>query len=170
MRQSVKDWIMPLFVFLINIFVQASAIQKQVYPFTDEGPHLYAAKLVSQGYMLYKDFGLASHVPFLVYLNACVLQILHFSMTLYHFIYVLWVFTSLFPLFFTVRFLTKSNLCALGSILLFSTFVELVQWDAHFFAVRQASLPFFAFFIYFTFRQKRKTLGQFFRSEERRVG
>ena len=65
------------------------------------------------------------------------------------------VFT-VFPLFYTVLYFTRSRVASMFSIVLFSTFAQLVQWDAHFFAIRPASLPFFACFIYFFFVEKKE--------------
>src|SRR5205807_8024972 len=101
----------------------------------------------------------SNHVPFLMYLNALVLKLCNFDMLTYHRIYVVWVFLTIFPLFSTVVYFTRSRVASLLSCVFFCTFTELVQWDAHFFAIRQASLPFFACFIYCFFVRKKAKLS-----------
>lgn len=157
-----SDILIVLSFFVGNWVIQSWALVTQARPGTDEGVYLYQAKLITQGYIPYKDFAMTSHVPFLMYLNALVLKLCNFDMLLYHHLYVAWVFLSVFPIFYTVLYFTKSKWAAAFSIVLFSTFSELVSWDAHFFAIRQASLPFFSFFIYFFFVAKKQKLSQFF--------
>lgn len=157
-----SNFFLVVLLFIGNFFFQSWAIGKQVRPDTDEGVYLYQAKLVTQGYIPYRDFAMTSHVPFLTYVNALVLRVVNFDMLKYHDLYILWVFLSIFPLFYTINFFTRSKLASVFGVLLFSTFAELVLWDAHFFAIRQASLPFFAFFIYFFFVEKKETIAQVF--------
>ena len=151
-------------LFIGNVLLHTWALRTQARPGTDEGLHLYQAKLMVQGYMPYKDFGMPSHVPFLLYLNGLVLKFCNFDIFTYHVIYTAWVFFTIFPLFYTVLHFTRSRLASTFSVVLFSTFAELVQWDMHLFALRQGSLPFFACFIYFFFVKKKETLSQIFLS------
>jgi len=161
--QNSINFIIIFFLFLLNFFVQAYGINRQVHVNTDEGDHLYSAKLITQGYIPYRDFAPPSpHVPFLMYVNAVLFLLTDFHMTAYHLIYIAWVFATVFPLFYTVLFLTRSRLAAVSSILLFSTYVSLVQWDAHSFAIRQASLIFFACFVYFAYCKKKYIVSQIF--------
>ncbi len=148
--------------YLANIFLQSYGINKIVYPQTDEGIYLYEAKLLAQGYIPYKDFNLAGHTPFLQYLLSIFLRLYHFNIPLFDYMYIMWVFISLFPLYSITIYLTKNRNAGIFSIFIFSTFVEFTQWDAHFFAIRETSLPFLAFFIYFTCVKKRKLLAQVF--------
>ena len=147
-------------LFLGNVVLQSWALGRQELPDPpDEGVYLYQAKLITQGYLPYRDFAMTSHVPFLMYLNALVLKLCNFDMLTYHRIYVVWVFLTIFPLFSTVVYFTRSRVASLLSCIFFCTFTELVQWDAHFFAIRQASLPFFACFIYCFFVRKKAKLS-----------
>ena len=149
-------------LFLGNVVLQSWTLKTQARPDTDEGVYLYQAKLITQGYLPYKDFAMTNHVPFLMYLNALVLKLCDFDMVTYHRIYVIWVFLTIFPLFYTVLYFTRSRVASILSCVFFSTFTELVQWDAHFFAIRQASLPLFACFIYFFFVKKKAKLSHIF--------
>src|SRR5258708_18833176 len=113
---------------------------------------------------LYKDIEMQNHVPFPIYLNGLVLKLCHYDILTYHVIYTAWVFLTIFPLFYTVLHFTRSRLASSFSVVLFSTFVEMVQWDMHLFAIRQGSMPFFACFVYFFFVKKKETLSQLFLS------
>ncbi|HWS82834.1 MAG TPA: hypothetical protein VN207_01095 [Ktedonobacteraceae bacterium] len=118
---------MAFLLFLGNVVIQSWGLRTQVRPGTDEGAYLYQAKLITQGYLPYKDFAMTSHVPFLMYLNAFVLKICNFDMFTYHLIYIAWVFFTVFPLFYTVLYFTRSRVASMFSIVLFSTFAELVH-------------------------------------------
>lgn len=132
-----------------------------VYVFTDEGVYLYSAKLISEGLIPYKDFFLAQP-PYLIYLISKVLQFVNFDLNLFHLLYIIWFFILIFPLYLIALKLTESRFAATLSLLLFSTFSELVQWDAHFFALRQASLPFLAIGLFFIIvKPKQKVAGIF---------
>lgn len=148
------DLLLVLIIFIINLVAQFYGIGKNVNIFTDEGIYLYAAKLVTLGFIPYKDFFLI-HLPLLIYINAFILTIINFNMGTYHFIYIFWVFSTLFPIYFIVLKITKNRLGSFLAILLFSTFTEMVQWDAHFFAMRQGSLPFIAWCLFFIFIKPR---------------
>jgi hypothetical protein len=161
---SIVTLCVALLLFVGNVVIQSWGLKTQALPGVDEGVYLYQAKLITQGYLPYKDFAMTSHVPFLMYLNAFVLKICNFDLFTYHLIYIAWVFSTIFPLFYTVLYFTRSRVASLLSIVLFSTFAELVQCDAHFFAIRQASLPFFACFVYFFFVKKQAKLSQVFLS------
>lgn len=142
------DIIIIIGLFILNLLIQFHSIGKIVYVFTDEGVYLYASKLITHGYIPFKDFFLAQS-PFLIYLNAIVLVIIKFNINIFHYIYTFWFFSAIFPIYFIVLKETKSRWGACIAVILFSTFTEMVQWDAHFFALRQASLPFLAWGIYF---------------------
>jgi hypothetical protein len=55
------------------------------------------------------------------------------------------------PIFLVVRKSTGSRAASVVACVFFATFAEMVQWDGHSFALRQMSLPFLAFAIYFLF-------------------
>src|SRR4051794_10335559 len=151
-------------LFVGNVFLHTRALRTQARPFTDEGLHLYEAKLMAQGYIPYKDFAMPNHVPFLIYLNGLVLKLCHYDIFTYHAIYTAWILLTIFPLFYTVLHFTRSRLASSFSVVLFSTFVEMVQWDVHLFAIRQGSMPLFACFIYIFFVKKQEKLSYVFLS------
>lgn len=161
-KYSFRDSFLIAIFFLVNIFLHTQFIGKFIYTFTDEGVYLYSAKLIAQGYIPYKDFFLA-HPPFFFVVIGLILQFLHFNIDAFRVIFVIWFFTSLIPLYYITYFLTKSRIAAIIALLLFSTFAEAVQWDAHFFALRQASIPLLAFALYFSLvHYKPKIAGMLF--------
>ncbi len=132
-----------------------------MYVFTDEGVYLYSAKLISEDLIPYKDFFLAQPL-YLIYLVSQLLQFVNFDLNLFHLLYIIWFFSLIFPIYFITLKLTNSRFAAVLSLLLLSTFAELVQWDAHFFALRQASLPFLATSLFFIIvKPKQKVAGIF---------
>lgn len=153
--------IIPAVFFFINLIIHSYNLGKVVYVFTDEGVYLYSAKLVGEGLIPYKDFFLAQP-PYLIYLISKVLQLVNFDLNLFHLFYIIWFFGLIFPMYFITLKLTNSRFAATLSLLLLSTFAELVQWDAHFFALRQASLPFLAISLFFIIvKPKQKIAGIF---------
>lgn len=153
--------LIPFVLFIINLIIHSYNLGGLVYVFTDEGVYLYSAKLLSLGLIPYKDFFLAQP-PFLIYLISKVLQFVNFDLNLFHLLYIIWFFSLIFPLYFITLKLTNSRFAAIWSLFLLSTFVELVQWDAHFFALRQASLPFLAISLFFIIvKPKQKIAGVF---------
>lgn len=156
LRRSWIDLLIITIVLIPIILIQSYGIGKIVNVFTDEGVYLYTAKLITQGYLPYRDFFLI-HLPLLIYLNAFILGLVRFNLNLYHFIYICWVFSTIIPLYLIVKKLTRERLGPLLAIIFYATFSEMVQWDSHFFAFRQASLPFLAwtfFFIFIKHKQK----------------
>lgn len=156
--QQWQKLLWPFLFFAGNIMLHAVNLGKSVYVFTDEGVYLYAAKLLGQGLIPYKDFFLA-HPPYLLYPTQAILFLTNFNLNFFHFIYMVWFFGTIFPLYSVLLKFTKSNLATILSIVLFSTFAELIQWDAHFFALRQASMPLLIFSLYFTFVQQKSKLA-----------
>lgn len=134
--------------YVLFLLVQAHAIGRAVFPFTDEGVYLYASKLIAQGYVPYRDFFLG-HFPFLIYANALILLVTKSNMIIYHWIYTAWTVSVIIPIYFTIKKISGNRLAAILALVLFCTFVELNQWDMHFFAIRQASLPFLAWGFFF---------------------
>lgn len=153
-----RDYLIVAILYLTNLVIQNYNLGKIVNVFTDEGVYLYSAKLLTQGLVPFKDFFLAQP-PFLLYIVGTIQLITKYNMELFRFLYTLWVFSAIVPIFFIVRYFTKSSLAASLSILFFSTFSELVQWDMYSFAFRQASLPFLAFSIYFILIKRKKILA-----------
>lgn len=143
-----KDLVILTGLFVINLLIQNFNLGKVVYTFTDEGVYLYSAKLLAEGLIPYQDFFLA-HPLYLLYIVGLVLGLVDFNLNTFHFIYTIWFFSAIVPIYLTVYHLTKNRTATILSVILFSTSAELVQWDAHFFALRQASLPLLAFSLYF---------------------
>lgn len=153
--------LIPFAFFIINLIIHSYNLGNVVYVFTDEGVYLYSAKLLSLGLIPYKDFFLAQPL-YLIYLISQVLQFVNFDLNLFHLLYIIWFFSLIFPIYFITLKLTNSRFAAVLSLLLLSTFTELVQWDVHFFALRQASLPFLAISLFFIIvKPKQKTAGIF---------
>lgn len=153
------NYLIIIFLFIANLTIQNYNLGKVANVFTDEGVYLYSAKLLNEGFIPYRDFFLAQP-PFLLYPIGYVLNIIRFDINLFRFLYTLFVFSSVFPIFFIVLQFTRSRLSALMSIVFFSTYSELIQWDMNSFAFRQASLPFLASSLFFIFvKQKMKLSG-----------
>lgn len=154
-----RDLIIVLVVFVINVIIQNYNLTRFVDISNDEGVYLYSAKLISQGHIPYKDFFL-SQPAFLIYLISLLLMLVHFNIYLFHFLYILWTFSIIFPIYFLTKYLTKSVLASFFSIFLISTFVEYIKVDTRFFALRQASLSFLAFGLFFLYvKYKPKLAG-----------
>lgn len=147
--------------FLIALFFQTQSIGKLVYTASDEGVYLYASKLITQGYLPYKDFFLG-HLPFLMYVNAFILVLTKFNLNIFHWIYIIWVLSILFPVYFITKKITKNSFVAFLAIFLLITFNEFSKWGIHFFAIRQASMPFLAWGIYFLTNKKNLQLSAIF--------
>ncbi|MEO6326797.1 MAG: hypothetical protein ABIT01_20670 [Thermoanaerobaculia bacterium] len=141
----------------LNVFVQNTNLGRSVVPGLDEGIYLYAAKLISGGALPYRDFFL-SHPP-LLFFGAAALLGTGLDMDGFHFLYTLWFFSLLVPVCYVARTLSRSAAAGLVAGLFLSTFTELVQWDARFFALRQASLPFFALALFFFYVRPRPVLA-----------
>lgn len=158
---SNKKYLIPIiliFLYTSNLIIQNYNLGKLVSVVNDEGVYLYSAKLLTEGFIPYKDFFLAQPV-FLIYLAGFLLKALNFNIELFRLLYTCWVFSIIFPIFFIVFKFTKSILASTISIILLSTFSELVQWDMHSFALREASLPFLTFAMYFTYVKPRLRLS-----------
>ncbi len=146
-----------------SIYVAAFAAQtwnlgRTVRPALDEGVYLYAARLLTQGWLPYRDFFM-SHPPYTLLGAAAGLALTGFDVPVFSTLYVAWVLSAVFPLFFAVEEATTSRPAAVLSALLFVTFPEFALWDARFFAVRQASLPFLAFGLLLLVRRRRPALA-----------
>lgn len=147
-----------IFLYMSNLIIQNYNLGKLVYVANDEGVYLYSAKLITGGFIPYKDFFLAQPA-FLTHLAGFLLKAVNFNIELFRLLYTCWVFSIIFPIFLIIFKFTKSIFAAIMSIMLLSTFSELVQWDMHSFALREASLPFLAFAIYFIFVKPRLRLS-----------
>jgi hypothetical protein len=164
MKKIRPIWIDAVIVgifFIFLLFIQTRTIGKFVYLPSDEGVYLYASKLIIHGFIPYKDFFLA-HMPFLMYANAALLSAVRFNLNIYHWIYTIWVLSMVFPVYLVTKKLTNNRLAAFLSVLLLFSFVELAKWGVHIFAIRQASLPFLAWAIFFLTNKKNLALAAFF--------
>lgn len=151
----------PLAFFAANIFVQNYNLGKFLDVISDEGVYLYAAKLIGDGFVPYTDFFLA-HPPFLMVVNAGLLKLTLQDMNVFHSVYTMIIFSTLFPLYSLVQKITKNTVAATLSLLLFSTYQGLVVMHAREFSLRAVSLPFLAFALYFFYcKQKPKVSALF---------
>lgn len=121
-----------------------STLGKAVVPGLDEGVYLEAARLMAGGKIPYRDFFL-SHPPWTMAAAAGVLSLVGWSVPAFNALYAAWCLSPAFPIARTAHALTGRRGPALAAALLFLSCPELLRWDARFFALRQASLPFLAF-------------------------
>ena len=134
-----------LVLYAATLLAALSTLGRTVVPALDEGVYLTAARLmVHDGLFPFRDFSLV-HPPFAMGLAGLVLEAVGGRMVLFDGLYTAWCLVAVFPLARTVRALTGDRRAALVAALLFLTFPEFLRWDARFFALRQASLPFLAF-------------------------
>lgn len=152
-----KDLFLAGLLFVGVLCIQNLKLGKLLHTFPDEGVYLFASKLILDGLVPYHDFFLA-HPPFGILVSSLLLAVSHFNMNLYHLLYTMVVFSTIFPLYFTVLSLTRSRLAAITSVCLFSFFPELTQWDARQLSLRQLSLPFWATALYFLTHYKHPKL------------
>lgn len=150
LRKINYNLIFPGAIFLLAIFVQNFNLGKLVNVFTDEGVYLYGAKLLSDGHLIYKDF-FFGQPPYLVILPSLFFKIVGLRMNLFHFIYTVWFYSSLFPIFFIIYKFSKSRFGAALALIMFCTYQELVQWGTHQFDLRQMAIPFLVFALYFIY-------------------
>ena len=150
LRKVNYNLIFPGVVFLFVIFIQNFNLGKLVNVFTDEGVYLYGAKLLSDGHLIYKDF-FFGQPPYLVILPSLFFKIVGLKMNLFHFLYTIWFYSSLFPIFLIINKLSKSRFGATLALIVFSTYQELVQWGTHQFDLRQMAIPFLVFALYFIY-------------------
>ena len=142
-----------LVIYFVFLLVQTHSVGRAAFSFTDEGVYLYAAKLITQGYVPYRDFFLG-HFPFLIYANAAIMLTVKSNMIVYHWVYTAWTLSLVIPLYFTIKKLTENRSAAVLSLVVLAGFTEMMQWDMHYFAIRQASLPFLAWALLFlTYRK-----------------
>ncbi len=154
-----KNILFVCVLFIITVGIQYYTAGRVVNIRTDEGVYLYTPQLLLDGFIPYKDFFLA-HPPFLFYAAAIFLWVSHRSIMLFRLLYILWFFSAIFPIYFTCLHLSKSRIGSWVAIVLFVTFPLLVGWDAYSFALRQFSLPFFAFGLYYLYvKQAFRTAG-----------
>lgn len=153
----------PLLIFAGNVYVQSYNNGRFLNIVADEGVYLYAAKLLALGQIPYKDFFLA-HPPFAVGVLAVLLQAVNFDINAFRIAYIVWIFSSIFPLFFLIRTVTKSTVAATLGLLLFSTYQGLVALYAREFSLRAFSLPLLAFALYYFYNKKNLLISAIFLS------
>jgi len=149
-RKDNFNLIFPGAIFLFVIFVQNFNLGKLVNVFTDEGVYLYGAKLLSDGYLIYRDF-FFGHSPYLLVVPALFFKIIGLKMNLFHFFYTVWFYSSLFPIFLIIYKFSKSRFGATLGLIIFCTYGELVQWGTHQFDLRQMAIPLLAFSLYYIY-------------------
>ncbi len=130
--------------FSVVLAAALSTLGKTVVPGLDEGVYLEAARLMADGKLPYRDFFL-SHPPWSMAAAAGVLSLVGWSLPAFDALYAAWCLSPAFPIARTALAVTGRRGPALAAALLFLSCPELLRWDARFFALRQASLPFLAF-------------------------
>ena len=158
LRRSLIDLLLVATVFAVDILIQSYNLGKAAYTFTDAGVYLYSAELVSKGFMPYRDFFLG-HPPFLIYVTSAVLKVTNANLDLFHFLYIIWVFSSIIPIYCITLSSYSNRTAALLSILLFSATATVVDVDSHSFALRQASLPLLAYSLYFVLAKPKQRIA-----------
>ncbi len=154
-----KVFLIPLIFFCLNLVFQNWNLSRLIRPQSDEGVYLYSAKLISQGFLPYKDYFLA-HPPFLILVVRFILWLAHYNLHLFHFIYTILVFSALFPIYWLTLKLSKDEDAAFLSLIFFSTSPFFVSEDAHFLSLRHLAIPLLAFSIFFLLvKQKNKLSG-----------
>lgn len=134
-----------LALYAATLLAALSTLGRAIVPALDEGVYLTASRLiVRDGLLPFRDFSLV-HPPFTIGLAGLVLEAVGGRMVFFDALYTAWCLFAVFPLARTVRALTGDRRAVLVAALLFLTFPEFLRWDARFFALRQASLPFLAF-------------------------
>ena len=161
MKRISIDYVLLLLLLTSGLYLQFHSIGTLVYTFPDEGVYLYAAKLVSQGYLIYKDFFLI-HLPFWIYINVIVLTLLHWNIDAYHLLYATYIISGVIPLYFVIYTLTRNRVSSFLGSLIFILYPEMVQWDSHFFAMRQASEPLLAWGLYHLIHSKKLSVAGIF--------
>lgn len=141
LRRGTLSWRAALvLVWVADVAIHARPLGRVVLPALDEGVYLYAARLMADGLVPYRDFFL-SHPPFLMAAAAAGLSACRFDVPLFSFLYVCWVFSAVFPLALVVRRLGGSRTAAILAGVLLSLSAVFAGNDGHFFALRQASAP-----------------------------
>lgn len=137
--------LLVLALYAATLVAALSTLGQTIVPALDEGVYLTAARLMAHdGLLPFRDFSLA-HPPLTIFLAGVVLEAVGGHVVVFDALYTAWCLCAVFPLARTVRALTGDRRAALVAAFLFLTFPEFLRWDARFFALRQASLPFLAF-------------------------
>jgi len=141
--RSVADLLLPAFLYVAAFVLQSRSIGRVVIQALDEGVYLYAARLIADGLLPYRDFFL-SHPPLLIAGAAAGLGLTGFDVPLFSLLYVAWVFSSLFPLYALLRRLSASRAAAVFGGVLLCVSPIIAGFDGRYFALRPASMPFLA--------------------------
>lgn len=152
--ERIRLWWPAALVYAVAVLAQTWTLGKVMLPSVDEGVNLAAARLLLDGHVPYRDFFL-SHPPTAFLGAAAVLATARFDVPRFSFLYVLWVFLAVFPVYRAVVTLTGRRLAGFWAAVLLVTWPDFARWDARFFAVRQASVPFFAFALDLVVRRRR---------------
>ncbi len=141
--RGVADLLSPALLFAAAFVLQSRSIGRVVIQALDEGTYLYAARLIADGLVPYRDF-LLTHPPLLIAGAAAGLAVTGFDVPLFSLLYVAWVFSSIFPLYALARRLSASRAAAAFGAVLLCVSPVFAGFDGRFFALRQASVPFLA--------------------------
>ncbi len=142
-ERRLLSWSIPSLLYVAEVVLQSHSLGRVVIPALDEGVYLYAARLVTDGLVPYRDFSIA-HPPFMIALAAAGLKLTDFDVPRFSFLYVLWVFSAVFPLWAIARRLSASRAAAAFGVVLLCISPVFAGLDARFFALRQGSTPFLA--------------------------
>lgn len=155
------DILLPTTIFSVNLFIQNYNLGQLVNVFTDEGVYLYSAKLLTDGLIPYKDFFLGQ--PFYILIVPAILLLFSvFNINIFHFLYTIWFFSIIFPLYFIIVKLTNNRLAAILALILFSTYQELVQWGTHQLDLRQTALPLLTIALFFIYVKPKLKIAAIF--------
>lgn len=152
--RQLPDHYLLVGILILNILIHLYAILNTVEIKSDEGVYLYAGKLMTEGFMPYRDFFL-SHLPYYIFLQGLILKILDYNFIIYRLLYCLWCTSSIFPLFYLAKFISGKRAAAIFALLLFLTFPCLTSLDLTAFTLRPFAIPFLAFGLYFYYIKNR---------------
>jgi hypothetical protein len=150
----VRFWLPAVAVYVGAFLAQTWTLGKVMLPSVDEGVYLYVARLILDGKVPYRDFFI-SHPPWEFLGAAGGLWVTGGDVPAFSVFYAAWVLLALFPIYRTVASLTGRLLPAFWAVVLFVTYPDFARWDARFFALRQASVPFLALGVDLALRGKR---------------
>ncbi|MBK8596880.1 MAG: hypothetical protein IPP07_06940 [Holophagales bacterium] len=154
----VRFWLPAVAVYVGAFLAQTWTLGKVMLPSVDEGVYLYVARLILDGKVPYRDFFI-SHPPWEFLGAAGGLWVTGGDVPAFSVFYAAWVLLALFPIYRTVASLTGRLLPAFWAVVLFVTYPDFARWDARFFALRQASVPFLALGVDLALRGKRPALA-----------
>ncbi|MHB1048283.1 MAG: hypothetical protein ACYC4P_20000 [Thermoanaerobaculia bacterium] len=141
--QGLWFWLPAAVVYVGAFAAQTWTLGQVILPSVDEGVYLYVARLILDGKIPCRDFFI-SHPPYAFLGAAAGLRATGGDIPAFSVLYAAWVLLAVFPIYRAVTTLTGRRLPAVWAAVLFVTYPDFARWDARFFALRQASVPFLA--------------------------